>query len=245
MFGRIGRSEASRRAVGETLAAWLKFVHGTSQFGDHPGDLYGELRSNYPYIVAMWHGQHFLVPFMRREGHQFKVLISLHGDGEINAVAVRRLGLGLIRGSGGKARWQRRKGGAIALRRMLATLQGGESVAVTADVPKICGVAGLGIVMLAKYSGRPIVPVAVATSNMFRLETWDRATINLPFSRGAFVVGDLIQVPASADTEAMEAKRLEVEQGLNAVHHRAYAAVGRNYAAAAMQRPTATIKKGV
>jgi hypothetical protein len=42
--------------------------------------------------------------------------------------------------------------------------------------------AGEGIVRLAKISGRPIVPVALATSRRNVLErTWDKTTINLPF----------------------------------------------------------------
>ena len=44
----------------------------------------------------------------------------------------------------------------------------------------------MGIVTLARLSGRPIVPVALATSRRKVLEkTWDKTTINLPFGRGA------------------------------------------------------------
>jgi lysophospholipid acyltransferase (LPLAT)-like uncharacterized protein len=229
MLKRLGQSRTVQRAAGETLAAWLRFVHTTSRFTDHPADLYAPIRDEYPYIVAMWHGQHFLVPFMRREGHQFKILISRHGDGEINAVAVTRLGLGLIRGSGGRAARQHHKGGPAALRAMVATLRGGACVGVTADVPRVGGIAGPGIVTLARMSGRPIVPVAVATSNHIRLSTWDRASINLPFSRGAFVVGDLVRVPPDADAALLEAKRREVEDALDAAHERAYAMVGRRF----------------
>ena len=53
-----------------------------------------------PIILAMWHGQHFLTPFIRPKGKRAKVLISRHRDGEINAAAVERLGIGTIRGSG-------------------------------------------------------------------------------------------------------------------------------------------------
>src|SRR6478735_5570226 len=106
MLKRIGQSSTVQRVAGEALAGWLRLVHGTSRFVDDPPDLYGPIRDEYPYIVAMWHGQHFLVPFMRREGHEFAILISRHGDGEINAVAVSRLGLKLVRGSGGKAKRQ-------------------------------------------------------------------------------------------------------------------------------------------
>jgi lysophospholipid acyltransferase (LPLAT)-like uncharacterized protein len=229
MLKKIGRSGAVQRMVGEGLAFWLRFIHATSRFTDRPADLYGPIRDQYPYIVAMWHGQHFLVPFMRREGHEFRILISRHGDGEINAVAVTRLGLGLIRGSGGKASRQLHKGGAAALREMVATLKSGSSVGVTADVPRNGGVAGLGIVTLARLSGRPIVPVAAVTSNFIQLSTWDKAAVNLPFSRGAFVVGDLVHVPADADAAMMEAKRLELEGALDRAHRDAYAMVGRRF----------------
>ena len=51
--------------------------------------------------------------------------------------------------------------------------------------------AGLGIVTLARLSGRPIVPWRIATSRRKVLEkSWDKTTINLPFGRCAIVVGD-------------------------------------------------------
>jgi hypothetical protein len=41
-------------------------------------------------------------------------------------------------------------------------------IVLTADVPKVARVAGLGIVTLAKHSGCPIIPVAMATSRHYR-----------------------------------------------------------------------------
>ena len=46
---------------------------------------------------------------------------------------------------------------------MLGALEEGYNVALTADVPKVARVAGLGIVKLASASGRPIYPIAIAT----------------------------------------------------------------------------------
>src|SRR4051794_6087641 len=109
MLKRIGQSKAVQRIAGESLAGWLRFIRATSRFVDDPSDLYGPIRDEYPYIVAMWPGQHSLVPFMRREGQEFSILISRHGDGEINAAPVSRLGLKLVRGSGGKAKRQHHK----------------------------------------------------------------------------------------------------------------------------------------
>ena len=67
--------------------------------------------------------------------------------------------------------------------RCLTALKEGYNVAMTADVPKVARVAGLGVVKLAQHSGRPIYPVAMASSRRIELDNWDRSAINLPFSR--------------------------------------------------------------
>jgi lysophospholipid acyltransferase (LPLAT)-like uncharacterized protein len=153
-------------------------------------------------------------------------LISRHADAGAQAVALRRLGVTPVRGSGGRADRSREKGGAMAMLGLKRLLDQGVSIAMTADVPKTPRVAGLGIVTLARISGRPIAPTAVATSRRFDFNSWDKASIGKPFGRGAVVVGDLIRVPADADDAAMEAARKAVEYGLDVAHRRAYALVG-------------------
>jgi lysophospholipid acyltransferase (LPLAT)-like uncharacterized protein len=105
---------------------------------------------------------------------------------------------------------------------MVATLQEGCSVALTADVPKIARVAGIGIVKLAQLSGRPILPAAVVTSRRKVLDNWDRTSINLPFSRLAMVAGDPITVPVDADSATLESSRQALETSLNRATARAY-----------------------
>ena len=155
------------------------------------------------------------------------MLISRHRDGEINAVAARRLGVLPIRGSGDHGRRFDLKGGVGAFKTMLTALHDGYNVALTADVPKVSQVAGPGIVMLAKLSGRPIYPTAVATSRRLTLRNWDRSAVNLPFGTIAIVVGDPVRVPADADEAMLETCRVAVEQGLKQVTARAYAIVDR------------------
>ena len=137
-----------------------------------------------PVILAMWHGQHFLAPFLRR-GHPSKVLISRHRDGEFNAIAAEQLGVATVRGSGDHGHELQRKGGVGAFREMVDALAQGYNIALTADVPKVSRIAGLGIVKLASTSGRPIYPAAIATRSRIDHQHWDRSTVNLPFGRGA------------------------------------------------------------
>jgi lysophospholipid acyltransferase (LPLAT)-like uncharacterized protein len=220
---RIVAARFTQVTLGTLAAAYLQLVWKTSRFALDPPDIYESAEKDLPAILAMWHGQHFMAPFTKR-GHRVKVLISRHRDGEINSVAAERLGIETIRGSGGRFD---RKGGVGAFREMVDALAQGYNVALTADVPKVARVVGLGIVMLARESGRPIFPIAVATSRRVELGNWDRSAVNLPFSRGAMVGGKAIRVPSDADDAEMERCRRAVEAELNLVTERAYAMVER------------------
>lgn len=223
---RLTETRWLQTAIGVTAAEYLRFVWKTSRFVIEPADIYERIDPDLPIILAMWHGQHFMMPFVRRE-HRAKVLVSRHRDGEVNAIAARRLGVGTVRGSGDHGRRFDRKGGVGAFKAMLTALGEGWNIALTADVPKVSRVAGRGIVKLGQASQRPIYPVAMATSRRIELNNWDRSAINLPFSRGAIVVAQPIHIPAYLGEAEFEAARLSVEAGLNAASARAYAIVDR------------------
>jgi lysophospholipid acyltransferase (LPLAT)-like uncharacterized protein len=224
---RLGRKRWFQVTAGVTLAEYLRFVVKSSRVIFEPANAHALIEADLPVIYAMWHGQHGLVPFMRKPEHRAKVLFSRHRDGEINAITAQWLGLGTIRGSGDHGTEFRRKGGVTAFKRMLEALNEGYSMALTADVPKVSRVAGAGIVKLAQKSGRPIYPIAVATQRRIELNSWDRSVLNLPFGRCACVVGDPIRVALDADAEVAEAARLDLERELNAATSRAYALVDR------------------
>jgi lysophospholipid acyltransferase (LPLAT)-like uncharacterized protein len=223
---RIVASRAFQLATGTLAAEYLRFVWKTSWFATEPPDIYERVACDAPLILAMWHGQHFLSPFIKRE-YPAKVLISRHRDGEINAIAAERLGIGTIRGSGNRGGTFIGKGGVSAFREMLNALEEGCSVAMTADIPTVARVAGLGVIKLASASGRPIYPLAIATQRRIELKTWDRAVINLPFGLCAGVVGEAIRVPADANDEALESARKALESSLQDVTRRVYSIVDR------------------
>ncbi|MBI1204490.1 MAG: DUF374 domain-containing protein [Rhodopseudomonas sp.] len=223
---RIFATSAAQSAVGSIAAWYLRLVWYSSRRTLEPSNIYDAVEM--PMIMAMWHGQHFLTPFVRQRNipkHRAKVLISRHRDGELNARAAEKLGIGTIRGSGAHGGDFHRKGGATAFAKMLDALEEGYNVALTADVPKISRIAGLGVVKLAQYSGRPIYGVAIASSRRIQLKNWDRTAINLPFSRIAFVACGPFYVARDADAAALEATRKQIETELNQITARAYAIV--------------------
>jgi lysophospholipid acyltransferase (LPLAT)-like uncharacterized protein len=224
---KLSRAGWVQQTAGFVAAEFLRLVWLTNRFTMEPADVYEQIEPDMPVIVAFWHGQHFMMPFLKRKKYPAKVLISRHRDGEINAIAAERLHVGTVRGSGDHGAAFHRKGGVGAFKNMIRALEQNFNMALTADVPKVSRRAGLGIIMLARESGRPIVPVAIATSRFKRLNNWDRSVIHLPFGRGVMMGGPMIRVPPDADSAVMETLRRQLEDELNAVTRRAYAHVGR------------------
>ncbi|MGO4573415.1 lysophospholipid acyltransferase family protein [Microvirga sp. 2TAF3] len=241
---RITRSRAVQEALGFLVASYLKLVQRTNRFVMEPADAYDRIGPMMPVIAAMWHGQHFMIHFAKRPQDRAASLVSRSGDGEFNAIALRHLGIRAIRGSGARGRNIRKKGGVLAMRSMLRALSDGEMVVMTADIPKIARICGDGIVTLAQMSGRPIVPVAVVTSRRIDFDSWDRASLGLPFGRGAMVIGEPFFVARDADAATLEAARQAVERELDAVHARAYALVGSKDPGARRKQARPTLAEG-
>jgi len=224
----IRRQKLRLRRPLQVLAApvfstFVKFVLATSSRVSDPPDYVARARELHPSIIALWHGQFFLLPGIYPREIPGRAMVSRHDDAEALARVLRRFGLELIRGAGAGSR-RRDRGGAEAAHGAVASLREGYSIAMTADVPpgpaRRCG---RGIVTIASLSGRPIVPLAAATSRYFAVKSWDRMTINLPFSTLGIVMGDPIFVPPDVSGQMLEQYRHQVEGALDAATEKAYA----------------------
>lgn len=227
-FRKFIRSDRFIAIAGRAAAAYLRFVRRTSTLATDPADPYAIFGKDLPAIIAMWHGQHLMVPFVKRDDFDVSVMISRHRDGEVNAIVAESFGIGTIRASAARDPSRtHEKGGLRGFLEMKATLAEGRNVAMTADLSNVeSRRVGLGIVILSRASGRPVIPIAVASSRFLVLKNWDETTINLPFSKAVCVFGEAIFVPADADDAMLEQKRLEIETSLNDATERAYAHVG-------------------
>lgn len=219
--------------VASGLVGYLRLVKATNPLVlDSRADISARLaQGEGPFIFTCWHGQHFMVPFMTVEGHPSAMLVSKSADAELNAQIVRKAGIEVLRGSGGRSREQTlEKGGIRALMILRNKLRDGASVAFIADVPKgTARQAGMGVITLAKLSGRPIIPTAYASSRRkIFAKAWDKAALNLPFGRAAIVTGEPVFVARDATNDDMEAARTLLTERLNAITHRAYEAVDQD-----------------
>lgn len=221
----LARSRLVKALIASSIATGLRAVYRSNRPAPGSDNFTDAVAGIEPVIFALWHGQHLLAPCFHPGGREVVAMFSRSADAELNALVFEKLGFEAVRGSGGRDNSNHLdKGGARALIALKKALDAGRDVAMIADIPH--GTprdAGLGIVMLARFSRRPIVPVALVTSRRKVLEkTWDKTTISLPFGRGAVVFGEPIHVAANADPEELEARRREVTLSLNAATAKAY-----------------------
>jgi lysophospholipid acyltransferase (LPLAT)-like uncharacterized protein len=162
-------------------------------------------------IFAFWHSRLLLMPYIYR-GREAAVLISRHRDGEIISRVMERFGFSSVRGSS-------TRGGAGALRRMPRLVRDGRDLAITPDGPRgpACRVQP-GVILTARLSGRPVLPVTFASDRFHSFGSWDRFQVPKPFSRGVFVWGEPLHVSREDD---LEERRQTLEDSLNTITRRA------------------------
>lgn len=147
------------------------------QFG---ADVQQIIESKLPPLVAvLWHNRLFAVPeFYRRYVHNRKLaaIVSASSAGAWLSGLLEQMGVKPIRGS-------RNRRGVQAFREMLKASKSGYDIGITPD-----GSRGPiydmkpGAATLALRTGTPIVLLSFNFQQAFRLKSWDRFYIPLPFS---------------------------------------------------------------
>jgi lysophospholipid acyltransferase (LPLAT)-like uncharacterized protein len=215
-----------RVLIGSCIAVCLRAWARTYEVKVIPADALSKAKDYLPCILATWHGQNYALAAVPPPTAQIKILLSRSIDGELLQPALQRLGYGTIRGSGAGAQRDKwlKKGGVQATSVMIDALRQGFSIAMTADTFNESRIAGKGVIALAGYSGRPIIPLAITTSNRWVLNNRDRTTVNLPFGRSLVLIGEPISVPNLSDLSVVERrfmvaqKRSELELALNSLN---------------------------
>jgi lysophospholipid acyltransferase (LPLAT)-like uncharacterized protein len=174
-------------------------------FGQEIETAYLEKNKGKGLPYASWHrGLFFFVYFYRNL--KFIVMASASKDGELATQATRRFGWIPVRGSSSRR-------GSQALQEMQVLFEKGHRGGLVVDAPTgpPC-VSKIGIIILAKRTGLPILPVMWNADKSWRIKSWDRSIIPKPFSRIVFLYGDeLLHVPTDASEEACENLRKELD----------------------------------
>lgn len=149
-----------------------------------------------PVVVAVWHGL-MLAPIWTQRNRGIMALASEHGDGEIIARILERLGYAP------PARGSSSRGGLRGLMTLVAALRAGRSVAFTPDGPRgPARVAQAGLFVAAHRAGTVIVPMSMHAARAWHLRSWDRYAIPKPFARVCVTIGEPFVPRFDGDTLA-------------------------------------------
>jgi lysophospholipid acyltransferase (LPLAT)-like uncharacterized protein len=198
------------QALGFLAALFVRLWVGTVRYRYRPlGPSMDPHQPNFDgrYIYAFWH-ENILLPAYQYGRPDIRVLISEHADGQLIAEACRHLRFRLVRGS------TDRRGSVKAVRQMIQ-LAGKNHLAVTPDGPRgPRRQVQAGLVYLAARTGLPIVVMGIAWRRAWRMKSWDRFALPVPWSLASLVTIEPIYVPENVDKEQLEVYRKQVEQAL-------------------------------
>lgn len=217
---KIRKSSYVRRLAAFFITQYVKLVWLTGRWEylgrEHPDPYW---QQNKPIIGCFWHGRLLMMLKVWLGFHKFHMLISSHPDGEIIARATQNFGFGWIAGSS-------TRGGRQAFMSIIKTLRNGESIGVTPDGPRGPRYqASIGVIQMARLGGAAILPVSYSSTKGIFINSWDRFFLPLPFGRGVFIYGPMIEVAGSPKSD--EELRYELEESLKNLTEKADLYCGR------------------
>ncbi len=157
-----------------------------------------------PVFIGSWHGNIFSQTLFGCD-RGIVALVSPVWEGEIIARLLQGLGFELIRGSSGTSRL----GG---FRESIRVLREGRILTAAMDGPE--GPAKIvkpGIVTTVAAGKGVVLPVFATGTPAFRLHTWDRHEIPLPFARMIVRFGEPVAFPVRPRGETIERYREKIE----------------------------------
>ncbi len=159
-------------------------------------------------VFAFWHGEQ--LPVFAPHGHRgIDGMASQSRDGRLLADCISRLGYGVIRGSSSR-------GGAGAIRAAVRGIETGRSVALAVDGPRgPYHAPHLGALRIAAEANCPLVYVVSHVRFAWRMRSWDRFVIPLPFARVTIGYGTLS--PRSVERDSLEQEQVELKVAMEAL----------------------------
>jgi hypothetical protein len=160
-------------------------------------------------LYASWHrGMIFMAYFYR--DLKFVIMASASKDGELAAQASKRHGWIPVRGSSSFR-------GSEALREMIPYFKKGHRGGLVVDAPRGPRyISKIGIIVISRMTGLPIIPVMWSADKFWQLRSWDRTIIPKPFSRIVYLYAkEFIRVPEDASIEECERYRKLLDDTLN------------------------------
>lgn len=166
-----------------------------------------------PVILCFWHQMHLFCSYymlqLIERGMNVGFLISPSVSGEVPTGIAKSWGAKVLRGSPTRT-------GGQALRDMhQAICRDGISPVITVDGPKgPVHQVKPGVVLLARLTKTPMVPLAYAADRATYWNSWDRFIVPRPFSRIVIAIGEPLSVPSDTPVAELEPFRRQMEHRL-------------------------------
>ena len=137
MFKSVAGNIIAKNIISIIGAGYIYLVYITSKIKLHNRtNIEKILGKRESFIYAFWHDQLLMCPLTWKNESKIMVLISKHRDGDIISKVISYLGFSAIRGSTSKPTKIKSKGGILAARKMLKSLENGSSVGIALDGPR-------------------------------------------------------------------------------------------------------------
>ncbi|HMK37442.1 MAG TPA: lysophospholipid acyltransferase family protein [Desulfomonilaceae bacterium] len=161
-----------------------------------------------PFTCACFHGT-MLFPVYYCRRYPGVVMVSRSWDGEIIDRSIRRMGYDTTRGSSSR-------GGKEALAEMIEMMREKNYCSgLAVDAPRgPSRKVKMGIVIVARETGQPVVPLVSWATRQIQFKSWDSMILPLPFSTIVMAWGKPTMVPQGLGNEDYEKLREDIEQSM-------------------------------
>lgn len=136
-------------------------------------------------------------------------MVSRSWDGEVIDRSIRRMGYDTTRGSSSR-------GGKEALKEMIEMIKERNYCSgLAVDAPRgPSRKVKMGIIVVAKETGQPVVPMVSWATRQIQFRSWDSMILPLPFSTIVIAFAKPTTVPPGLTNDEYEALRQEIESNM-------------------------------
>lgn len=176
----IRRISGWRQLIALPLALLVRLWGRTLRFEMDPASEAAYRRTDLPIAFTLWHNRLFLVAEIARRyrgGKPVYGLVSASRDGAWLSAFFSAVGIRSVRGSSSKL-------GREAATALIDVLKGGNDVGITPDGPRgPCYDLKPGALIVARRGHALVLLIGAEFRSAWRLKSWDRFALPLPFSR--------------------------------------------------------------